>query len=464
MGKRAILAAVGAAALATFIVVQAAGARVDSNGQSAAATGCQLQSAHGNIKHVIYVQFDNTHFLRDNPNVPSDLEQMPHLLELHDATNGTLLTNDHTVLISHTAGGILSSLTGVYPDRHGQIVSNSNVRLQWTGGVLSSRARSATGPIRSSRNAPTVPNMVTPGRRRTLRRRGCRSPDAGCDVGAVATANTVLENTGTATERRHHEGLRQPGRRSQSRPTHPTAAFGNRRDVRAIPQTDFVGFAVHCAQGSATCANGQTDVLPDEPGGYAGFKGLFGAQEIDPLLTGQPARAGERPRRQPITDPFGQPGFPGFDGMSASISLAYVGRDAGDGRPGDVRVHLRRPRLPRRRRQRQHVAFGPGSPATSPQLKAVRRRLRRVLPAGSRRDGINKSNTLFVFTVDEGDHFVGGTPNPAGLRRRRRRRATATGPGRRDQRQHRHAGQQPVPDARVAVPGRGSAERVHRPR
>jgi predicted transcriptional regulator len=28
--------------------------------------------------------------------------------------------------------------------------------------------------------------------------------------------------------------------------------------------------------------------------------------------------------------------------------------------------------------------------------------------------GINKSNTLFVFTVDEGDHFVGDAPTPAG--------------------------------------------------
>src|SRR5690242_6058194 len=45
-----------------------------------AASGCTLNSAKGNIKHVISIQFDNTHFRRDNPNVPSDLEQMPHLL------------------------------------------------------------------------------------------------------------------------------------------------------------------------------------------------------------------------------------------------------------------------------------------------------------------------------------------------------------------------------------------------
>jgi hypothetical protein len=29
-------------------------------------------------------------------------------------------------------------------------------------------------------------------------------------------------------------------------------------------------------------------------------------------------------------------------------------------------------------------------------------------------DGIDKSNTLFVFTVEEGDHFVGSQPSPAG--------------------------------------------------
>src|SRR6266571_1145970 len=85
---------------------------------------CQLKSAKGNIKHVIYIQFDNTHFTRDNPNVPSDLEQMPHLLNFIES-NGVLLSNHHTPLISHTATDILTSLTGVYGDRMGVPVSNS---------------------------------------------------------------------------------------------------------------------------------------------------------------------------------------------------------------------------------------------------------------------------------------------------------------------------------------------------
>jgi hypothetical protein len=58
------------------------------SGTSLAQTKCQLKSPSGRVKHVIYVQFDNTHFLRDNPNVPSDLEQMPHLLNFIKGTTG----------------------------------------------------------------------------------------------------------------------------------------------------------------------------------------------------------------------------------------------------------------------------------------------------------------------------------------------------------------------------------------
>ena len=54
----------------------------------------------------------------------SDLEQMPHLLDFLTRT-ARCFTNDHTILISHTAGGILSSLTGSIPTGTGQTVSNS---------------------------------------------------------------------------------------------------------------------------------------------------------------------------------------------------------------------------------------------------------------------------------------------------------------------------------------------------
>src|SRR6185503_340361 len=112
-----LVAACAAAALATGAV---------SNGSAtASASGpCQLGTKAGQVKHVIYLQFDNTHYRRDRANVASDLEQMPHLLNFLKG-NGTLLTNDHTILISHTAGGILSDMTGLYPDRTGQTVTNA---------------------------------------------------------------------------------------------------------------------------------------------------------------------------------------------------------------------------------------------------------------------------------------------------------------------------------------------------
>ena len=82
------------------------------------------EPANGAIQHVIYLQFDNTHYRRDNPNVAVRPRADAAPAQLPEG-NGTLFTNDHTILISHTAGGILASLTGLYPDRNGQTVSNS---------------------------------------------------------------------------------------------------------------------------------------------------------------------------------------------------------------------------------------------------------------------------------------------------------------------------------------------------
>ena len=87
-----------AALVIAAVSFAAVGARTTSTVTAAAAatTTCQLDK--GPVKHVVYIVFDNTHYRRDRPNVPSDLEQMPHLLNFIRG-NGTLLTNDHTVLI-----------------------------------------------------------------------------------------------------------------------------------------------------------------------------------------------------------------------------------------------------------------------------------------------------------------------------------------------------------------------------
>src|SRR6266436_10326154 len=104
------------AALRLALITMAVNAITGSGIFPASQSSCQLNSSGRKIQHVIYIQFDNVHFQRDNPNVPSDLEQMPHLLNFFKH-NGTLLTNHHTPLISHTADDILTALTGVYPSR-----------------------------------------------------------------------------------------------------------------------------------------------------------------------------------------------------------------------------------------------------------------------------------------------------------------------------------------------------------
>jgi hypothetical protein len=112
---------------------------------SRAQNTCPLNSPGARIKHVIYIQFDNTHLRRDNPNVPSDLEYMPNLLNFI-RNNGVLDPNHHAVLISHTADDILTSLMGVYGDRHGISVVNNYGVFEPSGFVVS-HPRSSIGRI-----------------------------------------------------------------------------------------------------------------------------------------------------------------------------------------------------------------------------------------------------------------------------------------------------------------------------
>jgi hypothetical protein len=384
-------------ALALSCLVAGANARV-------ASAECKLGRARS-IQHVIQIQFDNTHYRRDWASVPSDLEQMPHLLSFMQ-NNGTLNVNDHTILISHTAGGILSTLTGVYPDRHGQTVSNGYVRTSATGSFSFPSAFGYwTDPVSGA-----VPNMITPA--------GIVPPApwvpftrAGCDVGAVAAANIVLENTGTGPTGDVTKVFGNPSPQYTEALASNMAASGTA--ARAKAQTDFVGFAVHCAQGSTLCAGGQADVLPDEPGGYTGYKGLFGAQAIDPILTGQPASVPLTDLLgKPIVDPFGQPGFPGFDGMEAAVSLAYIANLQEHGVPVTF-AYISDAHDFHGVAGNAHQAYGPGSAGYVQQLKAYDDAFAAFFQR-LEADGINHTNTLFIFTVDEGDHFVGGgNPQPA---------------------------------------------------
>jgi len=364
-------------------------------GISKAQNTCGLNSANGKIKHVIYVQFDNTHFVRDNPNVPSDLEQMPSLLNFLEG-QGTILTNHHTPLISHTATDILTSLTGVYGDRHGVPVSNS-FRYFNPNGTSNLGVSFAywTDPIfdpTTSTPTDTKFNMLTAD--------GHNAPApwvaftrAGCNVGAVATANTILENIATDIATVFGANSVQ----AQEVASNRDQAFA-----------DFVGIGIHCAAGDPLCSSantGEQDLLPDEPGGYAGYQALYGNKYVAPQISPNGPMADLN--GNVIQDTKGHIGFPGFDGMSAAVSLAYVAAmqehgvpityayisDAHDSHSGGG-------------------AFGPGAAGYVAALKAYDDAFNKFFTRLAA-DGITRDNTLFIFTSDEGDHFAGGPPSPA---------------------------------------------------
>ena len=418
-----------------------------------AASSCAFPNSQ--YKHVIYIQFDNVHLRRDSQNVPSDLEQIPALKGFL-TSNGSLLSNDHTILISHTAGGIVSSLTGLYPDRNGVNVSNGYVQFNPNGSVAGFPSAFSywTDPLSST---DTTPNLVTTGGKNTP------APwvpytRAGCDVGAFSIANMELENTKTSSS---GDITKVFGAGS------PQAALSNfsfknfgKEDVdhdgdiakdNGLATADFEGISIHCSQtDSATggvCANGQPDLLPDEPGGYGGFKGLFGALQVNPLLTGQPdatddgteanlgtgnAIADVAPAvkdvfnysfpgcsacnpagSQPVADANGNPGFPGFD-PSAAQSLGYIAAMQESGIPVTFAyiADLHNDNSPHGELNGGN-AFGPGEAGYETQLREYNQAFTAFFERLNH-DGINKSNTLFAITVDEGDHFAGGTPTNPG--------------------------------------------------
>lgn len=88
---------------------------------------------------------------------------------------------------------------------------------------------------------------------------------------------------------------------------------------------DFLGIGVHCAKDSARCAasaHARPDVLTDEPGGYNGFNGLFGAAYVNPII--KPTGLMTDLDGNVIQDATGHVGFPGFDVMEATVSLAWI--------------------------------------------------------------------------------------------------------------------------------------------
>jgi len=361
--------------------------------QSASA-GCQLNSPGGQVKRVINIVFDNVHLRRDNPNVPSDLEQMPNLLNFLQ-NNGTVSGNHHTPLISHTAHDIVTALTGVYGDRNGIPVANSygyfrpDGSVGFSGSFLYWTAVGGDGkPEMIDQQGKTAPAPWVPYTR------------AGCDVGAFSVANieferlpddvTTFYGAGSTVDTTVRAELNSPDPATQQK-----------------PNTDYLGIAIHCALNSPLCNNSfaANDLLPDEPNGYSGFKGLFGNINVQPVISpGGPVKDLDN---NVIADQFGHPGFPNIFDPSATQSLGYAAtmlkagvqvvylyiEDAHDNHSSDG-------------------TFGPGEAGYVAQLKQFDAAFGKFF-ARLAADGITKDNTLFVVTSDENDHFVGGAPSPA---------------------------------------------------
>jgi hypothetical protein len=215
---------------------------------------------------------------------------------------------------------------------------------------------------------------------------------AGCDVGEVGMSNTVLENIGIDI------------------PTVFGAGSPQAAEVAANPTkaaADFVGLAVHCAKTSSVCASGQSDALPDEPGGYAGYQALFGNSEIQPAVS--PSGPVTSLSGNTIADAKGNAGFPGFDSMTPDNSLGYAAQLLEHGVPV-TNVYVSDAHT-------DHATgtgdFGPGQQGYEQQLQQYDTAFGAFLTRLGK-DGITTKNTLFVVTTDEGDHFSGSQPTPAG--------------------------------------------------
>ena len=357
----------------------------------------------GRFKHVIYLQFDNTHNARDTPNVASDLEQMPHLKNFLEG-NGTLFTNDHTILISHTAGGILSSLPACTRTARPDGLEQLRLLPGEQGPGLHELVQVLDGSGR-------------PGRRPAAEHDHGRAEEHARPVGAVH-ARRLRRRRRRHREHRARERLDRGDRRHHEGVRHRLAGVERGRgELAARPDRlrrhrDPLLAGSRPASATATRTR-KSDPLPDEPGGYTGYNALYGTKYVDPAIAGGNACVNDT-SGDPITDPIGFCGFPGFDGMLAKNTLGYVAAMQESGvqvtygyisDAHDLHVPIPRPtrtgaRRPARARSTHDIQLQEYDDAFAAFFKDLRQH------------GITPQNTLFAMTVDEGDHFAGGTGAP----------------------------------------------------
>lgn len=349
---------------------------------------CQLHAHGSQITHVVHIQFDHLLLRRANPNIPADLELMPHLYGFLTG-NGVIAGNHHTALLANPATDILTTLTGLYGDRMGVPIADSYGYYRPDGSVGFASAYAYWRTIAPDGH----PQMLT--------ETGRMAPApwvpftrAGCDVGTFSMANMALESS----------------------PSDIATVFGSdspeARSAAIDPikaKADLLGIAVHCALDSRLCADpghARADLLPDEPGGYLNFSVLFGNANVQPAIS--PRRPVSDLDGNAVHDAYGNPGFPNLFGPTATQSLGYAAAMLEAGIPivyayiGDVH-ELKSADGSR--------SLGPGEAALTSRLADYDRAFAAFI-ARLQSIGVNKDNTLFIIASDEGAHFAGGPPTP----------------------------------------------------
>jgi hypothetical protein len=237
---------------------------------------------------------------------------------------------------------------------------------------------------------------------------------AGCNVGAAAMTGFALENTTTDL----------------------TTAFPGGPPASSNPFADFVGVAVHCAAGDALCSSangGVADRLPNEPNpngtpastdssgtstAYEGYNALYGHKLLAGAISPDHKNLDDI-NGNPIVDDYNgsiSPGFPGFS-LEPQYALGYVADMQEHGVPVTL-AYIITPHEPFDTNPYNYGfpndsnAYGPGEAHYVAQLKQYDAAFARFFTRLAA-DGIDKSNTLFLFMAEEGDHHISGAPSPA---------------------------------------------------
>jgi len=211
------------------------------------------------------LQFDNVATSpRDNPNVPSDLEQMPHLLNFIEKQRRNALQSPYSTHF-HTGTDILTAITGLYGD-HMECLS---VTLP----VFNANGTSSSTPA-FAYWTDLIPN-------------GTYNMLSAPNTNAPAPWFPIQERVqcGRGSHRQYRAGKRWSDVDTVFGPNSPQHQEAQQNPPQAI--RDFEGIAVHCAQGERA-AQPRTRGCPiccPASRWVFGYQGLFGHEYVAPIIS-----------------------------------------------------------------------------------------------------------------------------------------------------------------------------------